>query len=184
MTRVPRAGAVSSAAGSTVKLPWPSDCQRQASSLPARRETTSTVVATMKAEIETDAELADQRRSLRSAREAFEEGLGAGARDRAEIVDHLRLAHADAVVGDRELARPAGKADLELRVGGKQVGGLQGDHAQPFAGVGGVGDQLAEKDVAVRIDRMHHEVQEFRDLGLEAPGFLGLTVAHANFAVK
>jgi hypothetical protein len=28
---------------------------------------------------------------------------------------------------------------------------------------------------------MHHEVQEFRDLGLEAPGFLGLTFAHADF---
>ena len=129
--------------------------------------------------IEADAELADQRRSFRaSARHAFQEGLGAGARDRAEVLDQLRPAHADAIVGNDELARPGGEPDLEVGVAGKQLRLLQGQHAQPFAGIGGVGDQLAEKDVAVRIDRMHHQVQELRDFGLEAAGFLGLTVAH------
>ena len=44
---VPRASRLSSV---TVKLPWPSECQRQASASPALRLTTSTLSATMKTE--------------------------------------------------------------------------------------------------------------------------------------
>ena len=50
MTRVPRAGASSSASGAMVNAPLPSDDQRQASSRPARRVSTTTSSATMKAE--------------------------------------------------------------------------------------------------------------------------------------
>ena len=39
--------------------------------------------------------------------------------------------------------------------------------AQLFAGVGGVGDQFAHENVAVRIDRMHHQVQQPRNVGLK-----------------
>ena len=42
--------------------------------------------------------------------------------------------------------------------------------AQLLAGVGGVRDELAHEDVAVRIDRMDHQVQEARDVGLETLG--------------
>ena len=47
--------------------------------------------------------------------------------------------------------------------------------AQLLAGVGGVGDEFADEDVAVGIDRMHHEMQQARNVGLEAlgPGFGG-----------
>ena len=47
--------------------------------------------------------------------------------------------------------------------------------AQLFAGVGGVGDEFAHKDVAVRIDRVDHQVQQPRDIGFELLG-LGVGV--------
>ena len=39
--------------------------------------------------------------------------------------------------------------------------------AQLVERIGGVGDQLAQEDIAVGIDRMHHEMQELGDLRLE-----------------
>ena len=39
--------------------------------------------------------------------------------------------------------------------------------AELVAGIGGVGDQLAQEDLAVGVDRVHHQVEEARDLGLE-----------------
>ena len=50
MTRAPRAGARSSGSGAMVKAPLPSEDQRQASSAPARRVSTTTSSATMKEE--------------------------------------------------------------------------------------------------------------------------------------
>ena len=58
-------------------------------------------------------------------------------------------------------------ADLDqLRLGDRLV-------TQLLAGVGGVGDELANEDVAVRIDRMDHQLQEARNIRLETLG-LGL----------
>ena len=82
------------------------------------------------------------------------------------------------IVGDDKLAATRGEPDLEIGVAGQELGLLQGEHAQPFAGIGGVGDQLAQKDVAVGIDGMHHQVQELGNLGFEAASFLGLAFAH------
>ena len=46
--------------------------------------------------------------------------------------------------------------------------------AQLVAGVGGVGDQCAEEDLRVGIERVGDEVQQLRHLGLEGEGlFLG-----------
>ena len=102
----------------------------------------------------------------------LQEGPGAGARDGAEIVDQLLAVHADAGVGDRERAgRLVGlDADREPSVAGQQL--RLGDRlvAQLVAGVGGVGDQLAQEDLGLGIDRMNHQVQEFGDLRLEDVG--------------
>ena len=40
--------------------------------------------------------------------------------------------------------------------------------AQLLAGVGGVGDELADENLAVGIDRMNHQMQQARNVGLEA----------------
>ena len=39
--------------------------------------------------------------------------------------------------------------------------------AQPVAGVRRVGDQLAQEDIGLGIDRMHHQPQQLGDLGLK-----------------
>src|SRR5262249_16585804 len=102
--RVPRRGASSSAAGETENVPLPSEDHCHASSLPARRENTSTRSATMKRRIEADAELADQRRAFPALGgfDAIEERLGSGMRDGPESLHQFLAAHADAVVFDRE----------------------------------------------------------------------------------
>ena len=45
--------------------------------------------------------------------------------------------------------------------------------AQLLAGVGRVGDQLAQEDVPVRVDRVHHQVQQLGDIGLEGAALRG-----------
>ncbi len=131
--------------------------------------------------IEADAELADQGRVFATgclagflARfELFHERLGARARDGAERLDHLVVAHADAVVLDGEAGRlgvdPDG--DAGLGVIAEQFGLGDGFVAEPLAGVGGVGDQLAEEHILVGIDRVHHEVQQAGNVGFERPAF-------------
>lgn len=100
------------------------------------------------------------------------EGLGAGFGDGAEIVDELGLAHADAIIGDRQgLGRlVGGDGDGEIGIAGNEVG--LGDRliAQFVERIGGIGDELAQEDVAVGIDRMHHEMQELGDFRLEIMG--------------
>ena len=170
---MPRAGASASAAGETVKVPLPSEDQSQASSVPARRETTSTRSGDHEGGIEADAELADQRRALAALRglDPVHEGLGAGARDRAERLDHLVAAHADAVVLDGEGAVVGIDHERDAGLGIVAEQGRVGDRlvAQLLAGIGGVGDQLAQKHVLVGIDRVHHQVQQLGDIGLERP---------------
>ena len=122
--------------------------------------------------VEADAELADQAGPFLGLGQALQEGPGAGAGDGAEIVDQLLAVHADAGVGDRERAgRLVGdEADRELVGAGQKIG--LGDRlvAQLVAGVRGVGDELAQEDVGLGVDRMNHQVQELGDLRLEDMG--------------
>ena len=136
--------------------------------------------------IEADAELADEIGRLLAGvfgGEPVEEGARAGAGDGAERVDQFGARHADAVVGEGDRVSLGIERDLDaerfarldqLRLGDRLV-------AQLLAGVGGVGDELAHEDVAVRIDRMDHQLQEARDVGLETLG-LGL-LAGGNMRV-
>ena len=55
--------------------------------------------------------------------------------------------------------RPAARAVRERR------------EAQPVAGIRGVGDQLAQEDLPVAVERVDHELEELAHLGLEAVGF-------------
>ena len=124
--------------------------------------------------IEADAEPADQRGLVVGlfGLDAVEERLGARARDGAERFRKLVAAHADAVVLDGqafllgiERERDA-RLDIvaeQRRVGDRLV-------AQPLAGVGGIGDQFAQKYRFIGIDRVHHQVQQLGDVGLERLG--------------
>ena len=53
------------------------------------------------------------------------------------------------------------------RGAGDEFGMREGFVTQLLAGVGGVGDQFAHENVALGIDRMHHQMQQARNVGLE-----------------
>ncbi len=128
--------------------------------------------------VEADAELADQLRDrlLRlPLLQALGELAGAGLGDRPDVGDHLVAAHADAVVPDGQGARVAVRlqADLERLVAGEKLRLRQRLEAEPVEGIGRVRDQLAEKDLLVRVQRMDHQVEELLGLGLKLQGLDG-----------
>ena len=115
-------------------------------------------------------------------RDAVEERLGAGARDRAQRLDHLVARHADAVIFDRQqlFVGIDEKRDARLHVVAEQRRIGDGLVAQPLAGVRGVGDQLAQKHRLVGIDRVHHQVQKLGNVGLERPAFRLVLLGHRH----
>jgi hypothetical protein len=70
-------------------------------------------------------------------------------------------------IGQRAGVLVGREADLEFGVLDQKVG--VGDRlvAQPVAGIRGVGNQLAQENIGLGIDRMHHQPQKFGDLSLE-----------------
>ncbi len=89
--------------------------------------------------------------------------------DGAEGLGRLVAGHADAVVAHREGAGLLVGDQLDLPVlapfGQRRVG--EGLVARLVDGVGGVGDQLAQEDLLVGIERMDHQVEDLVHLGLE-----------------
>ena len=123
--------------------------------------------------VEADAELADEPRVLcRVAGERGEELAGARLGDGADVGDHLVVRHADAVVADRDRARVLVErdADRELGVVLVAIGMGQRLEAQLVGGVRGVGDELAQEDLRVAVQRVDHELQELLHLRLESEG--------------
>ena len=122
--------------------------------------------------IEADAELPDQRDIvLCIAGQPVGEGGGAGARDGAEILRQLLPPHAFAIVGDGDGARLLVHLDADAEFGVPVQQFRLGDGAvtQPVAGVCRVRDQFAQEDFLVRINRVHHEVEDASDLRLKRP---------------
>ena len=181
------AGALARASrrGSMSKPVLPSLVQRQVLSSPALREMTSTLSATMKTLVEADAELADEVGVLLGvAGELREEVLRAGAGDGAEVRDEVFLVHADAGVGDGEglvrLRRARGRcAGVDAIADERLVGVVgEGQVAQLVERVGGVGDQLAQEDLGVRVEGMDDELEELADFGLK------FTFRHTSIIAK
>ena len=126
--------------------------------------------------VKAHAELPDQLGvGLLVAAELAHKVLGAALGDGAEVVDGFLRAHADAVVGDRQRLRVLVEGELHLQLGVAliQAAVVDGLEAQLVAGVRRVGDQLAQEDFLVRIQRMGHQVQQLGDFGLEGKGLLG-----------
>ena len=123
--------------------------------------------------VEADAELADEGGGFLArlfGRKLVEEGLGAGAGDGAKPLGQVFAGHANAIVRkghglgvgiDRDLDRERRAVLDQLRLGDRFV-------AELLAGVGRIGDELADENLPVGIDRMDHEVQQARNVGLEA----------------
>ena len=126
--------------------------------------------------VKAHAELADELGvGLLVAAELAHEVLGAALGDGAEVVDGFLGAHADAVVGDGQRFRVLVKGELHLEFGVAlvQAAVVDGLEAQLVAGVRRVGDQLAQENFLVRVQRMGHQVQQLGDFGLEGKGLLG-----------
>ena len=124
--------------------------------------------------VEADAELADQRHVLLGvAGELGEEALGSRAGDGAKRLHQVVVVHADAVVGHRQ--RPLGTVDVEgdlelgLALGQRRIG--QRRIAQPVAGVRGVGDELAEKNLLMGVERVGDDIQKPADFRLKSECF-------------
>ena len=132
--------------------------------------------------VEADPELADLARPAGLAVAVPAQELArAGAGDGADVPHHLLLAHADAVVGDGQGAGPGVRleADGELGVARGQALVRERLEAQAVEGVGGVGDQLAQEDLLVRVQGMRDQVQQLVDLGLEG-AVLGGAFGHGG----
>ena len=121
--------------------------------------------------VEAHAELSDQLGQVGAALllERRAEGLRAGGGDRAEVLLELVGVHARAVVGDHERLRvlvshdvdaPRGVVGHELLLGEAQI-------LRAVDGVRRVRHELAQEDFLLRVERVHHEVEHFLDLGLE-----------------
>ena len=126
--------------------------------------------------VEADPELADQRAVLALiAGQLREELLGAGLGDGAEVLDDFGAAHADAVVLDRHRRRILVELheDVEVGIVGDQRIVLQRLEAQPVDGVGGIGDQLAQKNLPVRVQGVDHQLEQLAGFRLEAEGLGG-----------
>ena len=125
--------------------------------------------------IEAHAKLADQLRAFlaRFSGEAFHERLRARPGDRAQRLAHFGGSHADAIIFDRQavLIGVQQNADARLRVIAQQRRHGDAFIAQLLARIGGVGDEFAQEDVTVGIDRMHHHAQQLRNIRLESMGF-------------
>ncbi len=123
--------------------------------------------------VEADAELADQLRILLLvAGQLAQEVAGAGLGNRAQVGDGFGAAHANAVVVDGDgVGGGIEDAHAQFAVAFQQRRLGQGLEAQLVGGVGGVGDQLAEEDFLVGVQRVDHQLQQLLDFGLEAKGF-------------
>src|SRR5687767_420941 len=96
----------------------------------------------------------------------------AGLGDGADVVNHLLTRHADTVVvnGDGAGGFVKSNADLEFRIALKKGGIGERFKAQFVAGIGGVGYELAQKNLLVAIKGMRHEVKQLLNLCLKTQG--------------
>jgi len=61
-----------------------------------------------------------------------------------------------------------GQDDPEIGVLTGQLGLRQRGVAQPVAGIRGIGDELAQEDLLLAVERMRDDIQQAADLRLEA----------------
>ena len=129
-----------------------------------------------KARVKAHAKLADQLGvSLLVAAELAHKVFGAALGDGAQVVDGFLLRQANAVVGDGQGfgVLIEGDLDLEFRVTLIQTTIVDGFKAQLVAGIRRVGDQLAQENFLVGVQRVGYQVQQLGYFGLEIHSLFG-----------
>ena len=121
--------------------------------------------------VEADAELTDQLGQSLTALllQRLAERLGAGACDGAEVLLEIRRVHADAVVRDHHRLRGLIDGDLDApgRIVRDKLLLREPEILRAVDCVRRVGDELTQEDLLLRVKGIHHEIEHFRDLGLE-----------------
>ena len=86
----------------------------------------------------------------------------AGAADRAEVVFHLVLVHADAVVADGQGAGGLVRLQLDGEIAAAEADVFVGQRQirQLVDGVGGVGNNFTQEDLLMRINGVDHQIQQ------------------------
>ena len=133
----------------------------------------SDAVCDDKTRIKPHAKLANQLRIVfLIARQLVHEVARAAFGDGAEVVNGFLLRQTDAVVGDRERFGGLVETDthLELRVGLIEASVVERLKTQLVASIRCVGDQLAQKNLRVGVERVRDQLEELGDFGLEREG--------------
>ena len=119
----------------------------------------------------------------RLRRRAVEKGAGAGTRDGAERLDEIVAAHADAVVGDSQRLGFGIDGDGDARTGRRRrpERARRSTRSAAFRRRRRRWRSARARNVAVRIDRMHHQVQQPRN---SASKFWVLAAASAGAALS
>lgn len=121
--------------------------------------------------VEAHTKLTDHR-DVRTGLQCLHEGFCSGLCDRAEVVDHVSLGHADTSIDDCDRAVGFVWNDLNeevlARVETRWIG--QALVADLVESIGRVGDQLTEEDFLVRVEGVDDEAHQLGDLGLEGEG--------------
>ena len=89
--------------------------------------------------------------------------------DGAEVFDELVARHTDAVVLNREGLGlvVGGETDLELGLVVEDFFLRDLGVAEFFEGVGSIGNQLADEDFLLGVERVDDDIEQLLDLGLE-----------------
>ena len=87
-------------------------------------------------------------------RQFVEKGAGAGTGNRAERGDQILMAHANAIIGNGDAVIGIIHCDFDRKATliADQAGLGQGFIAQLLASIRGIGDKLADENIAVGID--------------------------------
>ena len=127
--------------------------------------------------IEADTELADEVliriAAVLGFLQLFEEGLGPGLGDSAEVIHQILFIHAQAVVGNgQRMAVSIGRqVDFKARVPFEEIAVGQGLIMEFIDRIGGVGNQFPQEDFVICINRVDHEVQQLLRFSLKFMGF-------------
>ncbi len=93
--------------------------------------------------------------------------------DGAQVLDHFVAGHAEAGVADGQVCALVVRGEPDGQFGFRVEHVAIGQHLelQAVQGVGGVGDQLAQEDLAVGVERVDQDMQQLPDFGAETERF-------------
>lgn len=105
--------------------------------------------------------------------DGFEEFFGTGVGDGSEVLNEFLASHTDAGVVDGDGAGGfiCGDLDIEFELVVADIGITEGDVAEFFEGIGGIGNELANEDIFVCVEGVDNDVEYLFNFCLKAVFF-------------